>query len=112
MNQSTCLQTPTLFFWSTLGNNLPNNTLRFIGTTNNYDFRIRTNNIERAIVKADGKVGIGAFGSSSPSSLFEVKGAGTSSTTSSLNVTNSSSNSLFHVRDDGKVGVGTTSPSE
>jgi hypothetical protein len=45
-------------FWTLNGNNnvLPTN---FIGPKNNADFKIRTNNIERAIVKADGKIGVG-----------------------------------------------------
>jgi hypothetical protein len=32
----------------------------FIGTTNNQDFRIRTNNIQRMVVAANGQVGIGS----------------------------------------------------
>jgi sporulation protein YlmC with PRC-barrel domain len=53
-----CSQVPDLF-WRTTGNNLPNVTGKFIGTINNSDFRIRTYNVERIVVKADGKVGIG-----------------------------------------------------
>ncbi len=54
-----------------------------------------------------GNVGIG---NTSPTSRLVVKGSGTTSATSSLNVTNFSDTSLFYVRDDGNVGIGTTSP--
>jgi hypothetical protein len=49
---------PQECYWTLNGNN--NVTAKnFIGSKNNADFKIRTNNIERAIVKSDGKVGIG-----------------------------------------------------
>ncbi|MBL6663396.1 MAG: hypothetical protein ISP71_04760 [Flavobacteriales bacterium] len=42
--------------WTLEGNSIGSS--QFIGTTNNEDFRIRSNNTLRMIVKADGKVGI------------------------------------------------------
>lgn len=41
----------------------------FLGTTNNTDLDIRTNNIQRMTIKNDGKVGVA---SDSPSGIFEV----------------------------------------
>lgn len=46
------------FTWNTFGNYVNANN-RFIGTTSNFDFNIRTNNIQRMVVTKDGKVGIG-----------------------------------------------------
>jgi hypothetical protein len=45
-------------------------------------------------------------------SKFQVKGSGSTNSTSSLNIMNSGSNSLLFVRDDGNVGIGTTTPSQ
>jgi hypothetical protein len=61
-------------------------------------------------VKRDtGNVGIGTD-VVAPGSKLEIKGAGTTSGTSALNVTDSSGASKLFVRNDGNVGVGTTSP--
>lgn len=46
------------FTWNTFGNYVNSNN-RFIGTVSNFDFSIRTNNIQRIVVKKDGSVGIG-----------------------------------------------------
>lgn len=43
--------------WRLTGNTI--GATEFIGTLNNQDFRIRTNNIQRAVVAANGNVGIG-----------------------------------------------------
>lgn len=53
-------------------------------------------------------IGSGSFVSGTQ---LNVKGAGSTSATNSVNVTNASNNSLFLVRDDGNVGIGTSSPS-
>ena len=50
------------------------------------------------------------IGTSTPNSRLVVKGAGTTSGTSALNVTNSSNGSLLFVRNDGNVGIGTSNP--
>jgi len=55
----------------------------------------------------EGNVGIGAI---SPNSRLVVQGSGASSSTSSLNITNSSGASLLFVRDDGRVGIGRVDP--
>jgi hypothetical protein len=47
-----------------------------------------------------------------PTSRLQIQGSGTTSATSALNVTNSTPTSLLFVRDDGFVGIGTTSPSQ
>jgi hypothetical protein len=51
-------------------------------------------------------------GTATPASKLEIKGGGTTSATSALNVTNSGATSLLFVRDDGNVGIGNTGPSE
>jgi Chaperone of endosialidase len=51
------------------------------------------------------------IGTSSPVSKLEVVGGGSTSSSSSLSVKNSSTASLLHVRDDGNVGIGTDAPS-
>ncbi len=56
-----------------------------------------------------GNVGIG---NTDPDSKLEITGEGASSSTSALNVTNSSGGSMLFVRDDGRVGLGTESPTE
>lgn len=65
-----------------------------------------TNTVKMVIDNA-GNVGIG---STSPSSRLLVKGSGSASTTSALNIQNSSGVSSFFIQDDGYVGIGTTSP--
>lgn len=54
-----------------------------------------------------GNVGIGVTG---PTSRLEVKGSSTTSTDSTLNVTDSSGTSLLFVRNDGNIGVGDSTP--
>jgi len=64
---------------------------------------------EGVYVDTGGNVGIGA--SSSLGSRMVIKGSGSDSLASALNVQNSSGNSLLYVRNDGRVGIGSTSPS-
>jgi hypothetical protein len=52
------------------------------------------------------------FGTPFPISRVEIRSWGNNSVTSALNVTNRDSTSLFFVRDDGKVGIGTITPTE
>jgi len=54
-----------------------------------------------------GNVGIGT---TTPNSRLFVKGLGSASTTSALNIQNSSGVSSLFVRNDGYIGIGTTSP--
>ncbi|MBS1759216.1 MAG: SprB repeat-containing protein [Bacteroidetes bacterium] len=53
------LYTPNVIPWVTTGNNNTNSLLNFIGTTNNVDFVIKTNNTEQARFTADGKLLLG-----------------------------------------------------
>ena len=47
---------------------------------------------------------------STPNSALEVKGNGDTDATSALNVTNSSQTSLLQINDNGRIGIGTTTP--
>lgn len=82
-----CPTTTIPFVWGTYGNHV-NNNYRWIGTIENFDFRIKTFSTLRMIVKNDGKVGIGT---NTPSELFEVNGN-----------TKVTGNSII----DGNVGIG------
>jgi hypothetical protein len=55
--------------WSLTGNSGTNPATNFIGTTDTIDLKIKTNNNERAIIKATGEVGIGT---STPTAQLEV----------------------------------------
>jgi hypothetical protein len=68
-----------------------------------------TAQLGRIVLDSSGNVGF-ATNSDAVSSRIQIKGAGTTSATSTFNATNSSGTSLFFVRDDGNVGIGTTSP--
>ena len=50
------------------------------------------------------------FGTLNPAARVDIIGTGNTSASTSLSVKNSSSTSLLFVRDDGNVGIGTTSP--
>jgi hypothetical protein len=67
---TTCPPQVYPFTWNTIGNIIPNNG-RFLGTINNFDLNIRTNNIQRMVVKNNGNVGIGT---TTPSQKFQVNG--------------------------------------
>lgn len=49
------------FAWQTYGNHVNTNN-RWIGTIENYDFNIKTNNTFQLVCKANGDIGLGAFG--------------------------------------------------
>ena len=83
------------FTWGTYGNHV-NNNLRWIGTIENFDFRIKTFNTLRMIVKKDGKVGIGT---DTPQSDLDLHG--------DILI----SGDRLHVGSDGSVGIGTNLPS-
>ncbi len=65
---TTCPPQVYPFTWNTIGNVVPNNN-RFLGTLNNFDLNIRTNNIQRMVLKNNGKVGIGT---NNPKAMFQV----------------------------------------
>lgn len=52
------------------------------------------------------------FGTDSPGSRVAIKGVGTTSDTSSFNITDSDGNSILYVRDDGKIGIKNSSPND
>lgn len=58
-------------YWNLNGNTGTNPATNFIGTIDNKDFSIKTNNIERLRILANGKVGIGT---SIPFASFQVNG--------------------------------------
>jgi len=64
----------------------------------------KINLITGLVVKNDGKVGIGT---STPSAKFEVKAIGNSSATTALIIKDINGNSLFTIKDDGHIGMGT-----
>ncbi|HLC84155.1 MAG TPA: hypothetical protein VJI69_10025 [Bacteroidia bacterium] len=69
-SSSPCPEPPIVpFTWQTWGNHV-NHDLRWIGTIENFDFRIKTNSALRMIVKKDGKVGIGII---NPTAKFEIQ---------------------------------------
>ncbi len=61
-------------------------------------------------VASIGTTGNASIGTNTSGARLEVKGTGTSTGTASLNVADGSGTSLLYVRDDGFVGIGTTSP--
>lgn len=48
------------------------------------------------------------IGTNTPTSKLHIKGCGNTGSTSSFHVINSDSKSLFHIKDDGNIGIGTT----
>jgi len=86
------------FTWQTYGNHVTNDN-RWIGTIENFDFRIKTNNALRMTVKKDGKVGIGT---GTPDELLDVNGNAKVRNTFEV-----IGNSIFYDR----VGIGTNAPS-
>jgi hypothetical protein len=57
-----CPQAPIIpFVWQTYGNHVNSNN-RWIGTIENFDFNIKTNSIYQAVYKANGDIGLGAYG--------------------------------------------------
>ena len=62
---------------------------------------------ERFKITNIGNVGINI---SNPSSILHIRGSGTTNTTSPFHITNSGNTSLFHVKDSGDIGIGTSLP--
>jgi hypothetical protein len=81
-----------------------------IGTNSSDPLRLNTTNATRIQILETGLVGIG-MGTSSPSSLLQVRGSGTTSATTALRVENSSAVASLIVLDNRNVGIGTTTPS-
>ncbi|MEI6529780.1 MAG: hypothetical protein WCN88_05325, partial [Candidatus Falkowbacteria bacterium] len=64
---------------------------------------------EKVRIDNAGNVGIGI---TNPGSRLTVKGTGTASTTSSLNIQNSAGTSLLFAQDGGNIGIDTTAPND
>jgi hypothetical protein len=130
--------------WNISGNaltgsasNLPN---EWLGSSNNYDLAIKTNNTEWMRVTAAGKVGIHSISPNSeltvlgnidvtgsrlhvdaatnrigiatniPNARLDIYGETTSSATAAMYVKNLAGSTIIYARDDQKVGILTTSP--
>ncbi len=62
------------------------------------------------IVMTLSEVGNLGIGNSNPGSRLDIASSGSTSASSSLNITNTAGNNIFHVRDDGFVGINQTTP--
>lgn len=82
-------------YWTLNGNTLVD-TFKFIGTKNNENFKIRTNNIERVRITNNGNVGIGT---NIPQNLLHVEGG---ARVTSLPTTNK--NAIVTANSDGDLG--------
>lgn len=78
-----------------------------IGNYNSAPIEFFTSNATRMRISATGDVSVGT---TATSGRLTVKGAGTTSATTALNVTNSADTSLLFVRNDGFVGINHTAP--
>ncbi|MCX8051131.1 MAG: hypothetical protein N3B17_04465, partial [Chlorobi bacterium] len=95
--------------WSLTGNSGTSPSTNFLGTTDNQPLVIRTNNSERMRIDVSGNVGIGI---SSPAARLDVEGNAT--TTNPLLVSNdadATKDSTLVFSSNGRLGIGTTSPS-
>jgi len=80
--------------WSLTGNSGTTAGTNFIGTTDATDLVFKTNSVE--------------YGRFISGGGFKITGAGSSSSTNTLQVLNSSSTNLMTIRDDGHIGINTT----
>lgn len=85
-----------------------------IGTPHGYIFKTDSENILTIYSESNGsggiqnkRVGINTF---LPGSALEIRGGGSTSASSALNVTNSGAVSSLFVRNDGNIGIGLTNP--
>lgn len=85
--------------------------IRTYGGTNQYSFLANRSDAATQVFRlgGDGTVTIGNVANSSTHTL-QVRGFGATSATNAIYVTNTSNTALFTVRDDGNVGIGTSSP--
>lgn len=91
--------------WRLNGNR--NATNFFIGTTDTTAFTIKTNNLERIKILANGYTGIGT---PTPYALLDIKGIGDIATSYAFGIRNSQDIYSVAVRDDGYIGLGTVLP--
>jgi hypothetical protein len=97
--------------WLLAGNALsgatPGSPNEWLGSSNDYDWIVKTNNTERLRVSSAGKLGIN---SPLPTALVDIFGLGNTSATSALNVLNSDGQPILYARDDQRVGIRTMNP--
>lgn len=89
--------------WGLTGNSGTNPGINFVGTSDNTGFSVRTNNVERLRVLADGKVGIGT---SAATARLHINGT---SGEDALRIQTNGSTRLF-VDDAGGVSIGSLTP--
>ncbi len=87
-----------------------------VGTPHGYIFKTDSENILTIYSESNGsggiqnkRVGINTF---LPGSALEIRGGGSTSASSALNVTNSGAVSSLFVRNDGNIGIGITNPTQ
>lgn len=87
-------------YWKINGNTTGNDT-SWIGTVDNHDWLVKTNNTTRLTVLKSGEIGIGA--SPVTNTKLYIQGTGGTSSTFGFQVANSGPTVNFYVRDDGAV---------
>ena len=92
--------------WKLTGNDLPDTT-QFIGTTNLQPLAIKTNGVERILIRSNGFVGINEH---TPLGMLQVRGNGVDSTGYGFGVMNDTGHVSIAVRNDGLIGMGTIFP--
>lgn len=92
---------PTNDSWLLDGNT--NGAEKYFGTNDNYSIPIYTNGIARGVFTSDGNFGFGI--TSSVSARLYIKGVDSTSSNYALKIDNSSSSSLFYVRNDGNIKI-------
>jgi len=98
--------------WGLTGNAGTNPAVNFAGTTDNKNFKIRTNNQVRINVTGNGKVGIGNF---TPVFRLDIKGGSINTDSlyriSGVKVLSRNNSNQIQIGEGGaKVGIGTTTP--
>jgi hypothetical protein len=78
-----------------------------LGTNDNQSLALETSGSTRLFISSSGNVGIGT---SAPTSKVQIRGNGSTSSTTTLRVENSNASASLVVLDNGNVGIGTTTP--
>jgi hypothetical protein len=81
-----------------------------VATGNATPIVFKPNRTEAMRILSSGNVGIGMGSFGNPGSKLVVQGSTTDNTAAAFNLTNSSAASILFARNDGNIGIGTTSP--